>query len=136
MAPAAAKPGWSALLPRLWPLVALAQYLIASGDAAVLDAQVPFFDNKGPDAGERASVWQHVERALAVTDRRRIPGTKLAAYVTLPADANGNAIAGTFPTVLVQTSYNGGDGQLEGSAIGRRDDLRQPVLYVGERHLL
>ncbi len=45
-------------------------------------------------------------------------GTKLAAYVTLPADANGNAIAGTFPTVLVQTSYNGGDGQLEGSTIG------------------
>lgn len=63
-----------------WPLVALAQYLIASGDEAVLEAGIPFFDNKGPDAGERASVWQHVERALALIDRRRIADTTLAAY--------------------------------------------------------
>jgi 1,2-beta-oligoglucan phosphorylase len=63
-----------------WPLVALAQYLIASGDAAVLDVRVPFFDNKGPDAGERATVWAHVERAFTVIDKRRIPNTTLAAY--------------------------------------------------------
>jgi cellobiose phosphorylase len=63
-----------------WPLVALAQYLIASGDTAVLEARIPFFDDKGPDASEYASVWQHVERALAIIDRRRIPGTMLAAY--------------------------------------------------------
>jgi 1,2-beta-oligoglucan phosphorylase len=63
-----------------WPLVALAQYLIASGDADILEARVPFFDNRGPDAGEHATVWEHVERAFAVIDRRRIPGTTLAAY--------------------------------------------------------
>ena len=63
-----------------WPLVALAQYLTASGDAAILEAPVPFFDAKGSDAGERATVWQHVERAFTVIDKRRIPGTKLAAY--------------------------------------------------------
>ena len=63
-----------------WPLVALAQYLIASGDAAVLDARVPFFDNKGPDAGEHATVWGHVERAFTVINKRRIPNTTLAAY--------------------------------------------------------
>ena len=63
-----------------WPLVALAQYLIASGDADILETRVPFFDSKGPDAGERATVWQHVERAFAVIDKRRIPGTTLAAY--------------------------------------------------------
>lgn len=63
-----------------WPLVALARYLIASGDADLLQSPVPFFDVRGPDAGERATVWQHVERALAVIDRRRIPGTALAAY--------------------------------------------------------
>jgi len=60
--------------------VALGQYLIASGDAAILEAGVPFFDPKGPDAGERATVWQHVERALALIGRRRIAGTALAAY--------------------------------------------------------
>ncbi|MDE2051033.1 MAG: hypothetical protein KGJ72_08445, partial [Gammaproteobacteria bacterium] len=63
-----------------WPLVALAQYIIASGDAGILDASVPFFDPKGPDAGERATVWQHVERAFSVIDKRRIRGTTLAAY--------------------------------------------------------
>jgi cellobiose phosphorylase len=63
-----------------WPLVALAQYLIASGDADILEARVAFFDIKGPDAGEHATVWEHVERAFAVIDKRRIPGTKLAAY--------------------------------------------------------
>jgi cellobiose phosphorylase len=63
-----------------WPLVALAQYLIASGDIGILDARVPFFDSKGPDAGERATVWEHVERAFSVIDRRRIPDTMLAAY--------------------------------------------------------
>jgi len=63
-----------------WPLVALAQYLIASGDADILETRVPFFDSKGSDAGERATVWQHVERAFTVIDKRRIPGTRLAAY--------------------------------------------------------
>jgi cellobiose phosphorylase len=63
-----------------WPLLVLAQYLIASGDAAVLDEVVPFFDARGPQAGERASVWGHIERALTVIDKRVIPGTALAAY--------------------------------------------------------
>jgi 1,2-beta-oligoglucan phosphorylase len=63
-----------------WPLVALAQYLTASGDADILDARVPFFDIKGPDAGEQATVWEHVERAFSIIERRRIPGTQLAAY--------------------------------------------------------
>jgi cellobiose phosphorylase len=63
-----------------WPLVALAQYLIASGDAAVLEARIPFFDPKGPEAGERATVWEHVERAFTLIAKRRIPGTTLAAY--------------------------------------------------------
>ena len=34
-------------------------------------------------------------------------GTRLATYVTLPADADGNPAAGPFPVVLVQTPYNG-----------------------------
>ena len=63
-----------------WPLLVLSQYLIASGDAAVLDEVVPFFDARGADAGERATVWQHAQRALSVIDKRVIPGTALAAY--------------------------------------------------------
>jgi cellobiose phosphorylase len=64
----------------LWPLVVLAQYLVASGDAAVLDEPVAFFDARGAQAGERASVWEHAQRALALLARRVFPGTTLAAY--------------------------------------------------------
>jgi 1,2-beta-oligoglucan phosphorylase len=63
-----------------WPLLASAQYLIASGDAELLGTPVPFFDPKGPEAAERATVWQHLERALGLIERRRIAGTALAAY--------------------------------------------------------
>ncbi len=63
-----------------WPLVVLAQYLTASGDAGVLDEPVPFFDSRGVDVAERASVWEHVTRALSLIERRVIPGTALAAY--------------------------------------------------------
>ena len=34
-------------------------------------------------------------------------GVKLAAYTFLPADADGKAAAGPFPTILIQTAYNG-----------------------------
>ena len=63
-----------------WPLVVLGQYLIASADATVLDEQVRFFDGRGPEAGEQATVWQHIQRALALIEKRVIPGTALAAY--------------------------------------------------------
>jgi cellobiose phosphorylase len=63
-----------------WPLVVLAQYLTASGDKAVLDETVRFFDSGSPEAGEQATVWQHVQRALSLIENRLIPGTALAAY--------------------------------------------------------
>jgi len=63
-----------------WPLLALAQYLLASGDGDILEERVRFFDSRGADAGENATVWQHVERALGVIEKRVIPGTALAAY--------------------------------------------------------
>ncbi|WP_051362203.1 CocE/NonD family hydrolase [Solimonas soli] len=47
-------------------------------------------------------------------------GVKLAAYVTLPADADGNAVTTPLPVVLVQTSYNGAAGQAV-TAIGGAD---------------
>ncbi len=70
-----------------WPLVVLAQYLAASGDRSVLDERVPFFDARGPEAGESATVWQHVERALALIKRasfqaHRWPPTAMAIGTT------------------------------------------------------
>jgi 1,2-beta-oligoglucan phosphorylase len=57
-----------------WPLLGLARYLLAAEDGALLDTAVPFHDD------DAATVWQHVERALAVIAARRIEGTHLAAY--------------------------------------------------------
>jgi cellobiose phosphorylase len=63
-----------------WPILVLAQYLIASGDPGILEEQVRFFDAGGPDQGEQGTVWQHVLHALELTKQRVIPGTALAAY--------------------------------------------------------
>jgi cellobiose phosphorylase len=63
-----------------WPLLALAQYLLASGDGALLDESLPFFHPQADANAEHGSVQAHVERALALIDRRVIPGTHLAAY--------------------------------------------------------
>jgi cellobiose phosphorylase len=63
-----------------WPVLALAQYLCATGDASLLDETLPFFQSDGDNAAENATVWQHVERALSLARRRVIAGTHLAAY--------------------------------------------------------
>jgi 1,2-beta-oligoglucan phosphorylase len=63
-----------------WPLLALAQYLVASEDGTLLDEIVPFFHPEEENRAEKATLWHHVERALAVIGNRLIPGYKLAAY--------------------------------------------------------
>jgi cellobiose phosphorylase len=63
-----------------WPVLALSQYLIASGDAQLLDQRVPFFHSGSAESAEQATVWQHIERALAVIEARVVAGTSLAAY--------------------------------------------------------
>ena len=61
-----------------WPLLALSQYLIASGDSSILDEPVPYYTSG--HAMPAVSVWKHVERALKVIERRVVGGTALAAY--------------------------------------------------------
>lgn len=63
-----------------WPVLALAQYLLTTGDASLLTEKVHFFHTGGPDAGENATIAAHVERAIALMQRRVIKGTHLAAY--------------------------------------------------------
>ena len=63
-----------------WPLLALGQYLLATGDAGLLEAVVPFFHPEGDAQAERVSLRAHVERALCRIATRRIPGTRLTAY--------------------------------------------------------
>ncbi|QIF04319.1 hypothetical protein [Roseimicrobium sp. ORNL1] len=63
-----------------WPLVALAQYLSATGDASLLKETLPFFHPEGDAKAETGTVAKHVDRALDLIQRRVIPGTRLAAY--------------------------------------------------------
>ena len=63
-----------------WPVLALAQYLIATEDIQLLDETLPFFHPDGDRIAEQATLWRHVERALAVMQKRVIAGTHLAAY--------------------------------------------------------
>ncbi|MBL8528689.1 MAG: hypothetical protein JNL68_13465, partial [Burkholderiales bacterium] len=63
-----------------WPLLALAQYLLGTDDAAFLEESLPFHHPAGDADAEHATVWQHVERALEVIGARVIAGTRLAAY--------------------------------------------------------
>ena len=63
-----------------WPLLALSQYLSATEDSSLLDETLPYFHPDGDAAAEKATVWQHVERALDLIGRRVIEGTSLAAY--------------------------------------------------------
>ena len=62
-----------------WPVLALAEYLSASEDGSILDEVAPFYSEREGDA-ERATIRQHVERALAIIGRRLIAGTHLARY--------------------------------------------------------
>jgi cellobiose phosphorylase len=57
-----------------WPLLALARFVLATGDESLLEAEVPF--HRGPPA----TVLRHVDRALDVVGRRLVAGTSLAAY--------------------------------------------------------
>jgi cellobiose phosphorylase len=63
-----------------WPVLALARYLTASGDAGLLDKRIPFFDARGEGDAERTTLWEHVERALEAMAQRVVAGTRLAAY--------------------------------------------------------
>jgi cellobiose phosphorylase len=63
-----------------WPLLVLGQYLLATGDAGLLQQPVRFFDPRGEAFGEPVPVWEHAQRALSLVQRRVIAGTALAAY--------------------------------------------------------
>ncbi len=63
-----------------WPVLALAQYLTASGDASILDEVLPFYHPDGDGAAEAATIIQHVEKALELIGNRVISNTRLAAY--------------------------------------------------------
>ena len=63
-----------------WPLMALARYLEASADLAFLDTPLPFHQDSVREGPDLPSLWQHVERALALIDAQCLPATALVSY--------------------------------------------------------
>jgi 1,2-beta-oligoglucan phosphorylase len=136
----------------LWPLRALAEYLLAAEDASILDAVVPFFHAGDAAAAERRPVWEHVERALALAARRAIPGTHLIAYghgdwndSLQPVDAAmRERLCSTWTVILHHETLTqlaaalrglGRDGDaapLETQAVQVRADLARWLLADGE----
>ncbi|MCR6491970.1 GH36-type glycosyl hydrolase domain-containing protein [Cellulomonas sp. P24] len=65
----------------VWPLVALGEYLAATGDTAVLDVAIPFWDGAHRCAGTvPVPVAEHVRRSLDHIRTHRAPGTGLLSY--------------------------------------------------------
>ena len=63
-----------------WPILAVSEYVRASGDFAFLDAIVPFFEAV-PSIAERATVADHLRRAIDhIVSERLIDGVALVTY--------------------------------------------------------
>ncbi|WP_242511579.1 GH36-type glycosyl hydrolase domain-containing protein [Pengzhenrongella frigida] len=61
-----------------WPLLAVGEYLAATGDRTLLDESVAFVGDDGPT--EATSVLDHLSRALAHIAASTVPGSPLPAY--------------------------------------------------------
>ncbi|XHS76866.1 hypothetical protein ACFJGW_14125 [Burkholderiaceae bacterium UC74_6] len=57
-----------------WPLLALGQYLLASGDGALLDVALPFH------GAPALPLIEHVQRTLELIASRSVAGTQLVSY--------------------------------------------------------
>ncbi|WP_425465310.1 cellobiose phosphorylase [Oryzihumus leptocrescens] len=61
-----------------WPLLALGEYLLASGDGSLLTAEVPFVGDDAPT--QPAPALAHARRALTRIRECTVPGSPLPAY--------------------------------------------------------
>jgi 1,2-beta-oligoglucan phosphorylase len=61
-----------------WPLLALGEYLAATGDRSLLEESLPFVGDEGPTAA--APVLEHLRRALTHIAASTLPGSPLPAY--------------------------------------------------------
>ena len=63
-----------------WPVLALARYLLASGDGSLLDEKVAWYTPVGADPVAASTLRDHLEAALAAARAHVLPGTSLVAY--------------------------------------------------------
>lgn len=116
----------------VWPLFALGQYLRATGDLALLDAEVSFWDDTHRRHGaDPVPLSAHVERLLDYLDDHRLPGTSLPAYghgdwddTLQPAEpAMRTTMASTWTSALLAQAAQLTSEALAASGTARGQDL-------------
>lgn len=130
-----------------WPLLALGQYLEATGDRTLLDERVPFTGDGV--RGSTGTVTSHVARALDAIEATLVAGTALPAYghgdwndSLQPADPQlADAMVSTWTAVLqiealTRLASGLGSGSSEGERAGAlaeatAADLRRHLLVDG-----
>ncbi|CAN5419544.1 hypothetical protein BH11ACT1_BH11ACT1_22570 [soil metagenome] len=108
----------------VWPLMALGEYLAATGDTAVLDLEVPFWDDAHRRPGTvPIPVAEHVRRSLDYIRSHRAPGTQLLSYgegdwddTLQPAQASmSEEMASAWTVALLYQATRTLEGQLRGT---------------------
>lgn len=112
--------------------------LLAAGCTAAAMAQTTTLGTRGSTAQTNpaitmnaSSTWTEYTRAEDYPNSVTLPlqfittsrGEKIAALVSVPADAKGNPVPGKFPVILSQTAYRIDLGQLLGEFLGTGNTL-------------
>jgi cellobiose phosphorylase len=122
----------------VWPLRALVEYVAATGDLAVLDERVPFWDGAHRRPGTApATVADHLRATMAYVRSHRAPGTALLSYgegdwddTLQPAQASmREEMASSWTVALLFQSARDGARLLAGTAY---DDLAAELAAEAE----
>lgn len=120
-----------------WPLLAVGEHLLTTGDTGLLDHEVPFVGDDG--ATDPAPVEAHLRRALDRIEELLVPGTPLPAYghgdwndSLQPADPDlARRLASTWTAVLQVQAL---DALAEGlRAVGAAPDLADDAAALSAR---
>jgi cellobiose phosphorylase len=133
----------------VWPLKALAMYLAATGDAAILEVQAPYLTADNKPAAAQGTVAEHIEKTLDRIEHEFIPETALIRYGGGDWDdslqpVNGdlaNRLVSGWTVALLAQSLQELDATLADSALKERiatlsarmrADFRRHVLIDGQ----
>ncbi|TFC61127.1 hypothetical protein [Cryobacterium sp. TMB1-7] len=109
----------------VWPLMALGEYLAATGDTTILDVTVPYWDGELRRPGSVAApLTDHVRASLNYIRSHRAPGTDLLSYgegdwddTLQPAQASmSREMASAWTVALLFQAVSTLGGQLRGTA--------------------
>jgi cellobiose phosphorylase len=120
-----------------WPVLAVGEHLLATGDPAILAEEVPFVGDDG--ATGPAAVEEHLRRAVRRIEEMAVPGTPLPAYghgdwndSLQPADPDlARRMASTWTAVLQVQALDALVGGLR--AVGAAADLADDAEALAAR---